>query len=88
MAGEIILYVTEDGETQVALREIGGNVWLTQARLAKLFQVTPPRPSRGTSVPYTSTANSTNRQLVTITYKFEPRAPARSSGGFPTTACQ
>jgi len=38
MAGEIILYVTEDGETQIALREIDGNVWLTQTQLAELFQ--------------------------------------------------
>lgn len=41
MAGEIILYITEDGEAQIALREIDGNVWLTQAQIAELFQVTP-----------------------------------------------
>jgi hypothetical protein len=41
MAGEIILYVTEDGETRIALREIDGNVWLTQAQIGELFQVTP-----------------------------------------------
>jgi hypothetical protein len=41
MAGEIILYITQDGETQVALREIDGNVWLSQAQIADLFQVTP-----------------------------------------------
>jgi hypothetical protein len=40
MAGEIILYVTEDGETQISLREIDGNVWLTQAQIAELFQAT------------------------------------------------
>jgi hypothetical protein len=41
MAGEIILYVTEDGEAQIALREIDGDVWLTQAQIGALFQVTP-----------------------------------------------
>jgi hypothetical protein len=41
MSSEIILYITEDGEAQIALREIDGNVWLTQAKIAELFQVTP-----------------------------------------------
>jgi hypothetical protein len=41
MAGEIILYTTDDGATEVQLREIDGNVWLTQAQIAELFQVTP-----------------------------------------------
>ena len=36
--GELILYQTEDGLTQIALREIDGNVWLTQVQLAELFQ--------------------------------------------------
>lgn len=40
MAGEIILYLTEDGEAQITLREIEGNVWLTQAQIADLFQAT------------------------------------------------
>ncbi|MES2045863.1 MAG: virulence RhuM family protein [Pseudomonadota bacterium] len=38
MSGEIILYTTEDGGTQVSLREIDGSVWLTQLQLAELFQ--------------------------------------------------
>ncbi len=41
MTGEIILYTTEDGGTQVQLRESDGTVWLTQAQMAELFQVTP-----------------------------------------------
>ena len=40
MSGEIILYTTEDGGTQVSLREIDGTVWLTQAQIAELFQAT------------------------------------------------
>lgn len=40
MNGEIILYTTEDGGTQVRLREIDGTVWLTQAQMAELFQAT------------------------------------------------
>lgn len=39
--GELILYKTEDGLTQVMLREMDGTVWLTQAEMADLFQTTP-----------------------------------------------
>lgn len=42
MAGEIILYTTEDGEAQIMLREIDGSVWLTQAQMAELFQTSVP----------------------------------------------
>jgi hypothetical protein len=42
VSGEIILYTTEDGGTQVSLREIDGNVWLTQLQLADLFQTSVP----------------------------------------------
>lgn len=38
MAGEIILYQTEDGQTQIALQARDGSVWLTQVQLAELFQ--------------------------------------------------
>jgi hypothetical protein len=30
--GEIILYRTEDGRSQIQLRAAGGTVWLTQAQ--------------------------------------------------------
>lgn len=39
MAGELILYQTEDGVTVVQLHARDGNVWLTQAQMAELFQV-------------------------------------------------
>ena len=37
---DLILYTTEDGETQFTLRELEGQVWLTQLELAELFQNT------------------------------------------------
>lgn len=40
MAGELILYQTEDGTTVVQLNARDGNVWLTQAQMAELFQAT------------------------------------------------
>ncbi len=39
--GELILYRTEDGRTDVHLRATGGTVWLTQAEMAALFETTP-----------------------------------------------
>ncbi len=40
MAGEIILYDTEDGSAVIRLRARDGSVWLTQADMAELFQTT------------------------------------------------
>lgn len=41
MSGEIILYTTEDGRSAVQLKAKNGSVWLTQAEIAELFEVTP-----------------------------------------------
>lgn len=38
--GELILYQTEDGLTQIGLRAIEGTVWLSQAEIAELFDTT------------------------------------------------
>lgn len=40
MTGEIIQYQTEDGTTIVRLQARDGNVWLSQADMAELFQTT------------------------------------------------
>ena len=37
----LILYSTSDGQASVVLRELGGQLWLTQAEMAELYQVTP-----------------------------------------------
>lgn len=39
--GELILYRTEDGRTDIHLRAADGTVWLTQAEMADLFATTP-----------------------------------------------
>jgi len=39
---EIILYQTEDGRTRIQCRFVNENVWMTQALIAELFQVTVP----------------------------------------------
>lgn len=40
-AGEILLYETEDGRTRVECRFAEESLWLSQALMAELFQVTP-----------------------------------------------
>ncbi len=40
MSGEVILYNTEDGRTQLRLEVVDGTVWLSQAEMAELFQAT------------------------------------------------
>jgi hypothetical protein len=40
MSGEIIQYQTEDGATVIRLQARDGNVWLSQADMAELFQAT------------------------------------------------
>ncbi len=37
---DLILYTTDDGQARFVLRQIGGQVWLTQIELAELFQAT------------------------------------------------
>ncbi len=41
MSSELIQYQSEDGETIIRLQTRDGNVWLSQADIAELFQVTP-----------------------------------------------
>jgi hypothetical protein len=38
--GELILYKTQDGLSEIQLRAIDGTVWLTQAEISELFQTT------------------------------------------------
>jgi len=40
MSGEVILYNTEDGQTQLRLEVVDGTVWFSQAEMAELFQTT------------------------------------------------
>lgn len=37
--GEFVIYNTEDGRTEVQLRLIDGSVWMTQAEMSELFDI-------------------------------------------------
>lgn len=40
MTGEVVLYQTEDGQTQIQFRAMDGTVWLSQGEIAELFGTT------------------------------------------------
>lgn len=43
---DFILYTTDDGESQLVLRELGGQVWLTQLEMAELYQTSKQNISK------------------------------------------
>lgn len=43
---DLILYTTPDGQAQFVLRELGGQLWLTQAEIAELYQTTKQNISK------------------------------------------
>ena len=43
---EVILYQTEDGRTRIQCRFENETLWLTQAQIVELFQVTPQNVTR------------------------------------------
>tara|TARA_R110001592_G_scaffold362852_1_gene678539 strand:+ start:629 stop:1633 length:1005 start_codon:yes stop_codon:yes gene_type:complete len=46
MDNDLILYTTDDGESQLVLRELGGQVWLTQLEMAELYQTSKQNISK------------------------------------------
>ena len=50
---EFLLYETEDGRTRVECRFINESLWLTQAMMAELFQVTAPTVNEHLKTLYT-----------------------------------
>jgi hypothetical protein len=52
-ASSLVLYRSEDGRTRIQCRFDGDNLWLTQAQLAELYQVSVPTVSEHLSGIYT-----------------------------------
>jgi len=46
MGNDLILYTTDDGQSQFVLRELGGQLWLTQLEIAELYQTTKQNISK------------------------------------------
>lgn len=55
---DIIIYTTEDGLSEFTLRELDGELWLTQKEIAELYQ-TANKTSVNTSKPYLQNKNWT-----------------------------
>ncbi|MBQ0781573.1 MAG: virulence RhuM family protein [Thalassolituus oleivorans] len=50
MDNSLILYTTDDGKSQLVLRELGGQVWLTQLEMAELYQTSKQNISKHVKV--------------------------------------
>lgn len=46
MENDLILYTTDDGQSQLVLRELGGQIWLTQLEMAELYQTSKQNISK------------------------------------------
>ena len=68
--GEFVIYNTEDGRTEVHLRLIDGSVWMTQAEMSELFDIS----RSGTSEHLKSIFNTRelNREEVVRKFRKEP----------------
>ncbi|TKI07294.1 virulence RhuM family protein [Martelella alba] len=46
MDNDLILYTTDDGQSQLVLRELAGQVWFTQLEMAELYQTSKQNISK------------------------------------------
>lgn len=66
----IIIYNTEDGQTNVRLYAKDGTVWMTQSQMAELFQCTRSNVNLHLQAIYRE-GSLQNRQPVRISYRFK-----------------
>lgn len=68
--GEFVIYNTEDGRTEVQLRLIDGSVWMTQAEMSELFDVS--RSSVSEHLKSIFNTGELNRDEVVRKFRKEP----------------
>ena len=68
-AGEFVMFASDDGEVRVECRFEQETLWLPQATIANLYQVTPRR-LHSTSKRSTKKRNLNKTQPVSLTYRF------------------
>lgn len=73
--GELILYRTEDGRTDIHLRAADGTAWLTQAEIAELFETTPQNITQHIRSVYEEA--ELTEEATCKDYQFNRRAAAR-----------
>ena len=68
--GEFVIYNTEDGRTEVQLRLIDGSVWMTQAEMSELFDIS--RSSVSEHLKSIFNTGELNRDEVVRKFRKEP----------------
>ena len=71
----IVIYQTEDGQTQIDVRLENDTVWLSQAQIAELFQKTPQNITMHIRNAFKE-GELDKKQLVKNSHKFKPKASA------------
>ena len=74
--GNLLIYQNEKGDTKVDVLFQDGNIWMTQAAIAELYQTKPQNINQQKKI-FTQTANLKKIELVRITYKFKQREQGR-----------
>ena len=74
--GNLMIYQNEKGDTKVDVLFQDGNIWMTQASIAELYQTKPQNITQHIKI-FMQTANLKKIELVRITYKFKPKERGR-----------
>lgn len=75
-AGEFVMFASDDGEVRVECRFEQETLWLPQATIANLYQITP-RQLHSTLKQSMKKANLSKMQPVSLTYKFNRKVAVR-----------
>lgn len=74
--GEFVLFRSEDGQTHVECRFESDTLWLSQAEIVNLYQVTPQAITQHVKAVYEE-GNLYKIQLVSLSYKFDKKVIGR-----------
>lgn len=75
-SGEFVMFASEDGTVHITCRFEHETLWLSQAAIANLYQVTPQAITQHIKS-IMKKVSLNNKQLVRLTYKFNRKASAR-----------
>lgn len=85
-AGEFVMFASDDGTVRITCRFEHETLWLSQAAIASLYQVTPQAITQHIKAIYEE-GELEQKQLVRLTYKFSKKVSARSIATHFTIAC-
>lgn len=85
-AGEFVMFASDDGTVRITCRFEHETLWLSQAAIASLYQVTLKLLLSILKL-FTKKVSLNKKQLVRLTYKFSKKVSARSIATHFTIAC-